>query len=317
MIYTLRPRWKQIRKPLGVIIIVSFVLILALVSVTILGYLFNWKWAGLDQKTLWDWLQLLIIPVVLAVGGYLFNFTTSSTEREIAVGNQHEELLQTYIDRMSELMLEKHLRESSKEDEVRTLARVRTLTVLARLDRDRKKSVLQFLHEAGLIKKDLPIIELNGADLSKADLVFADLRGANLSRVNLSGADLTGANLSEAYLEGAELREANLTGARMEHAYLARADLIRAKMQYTFLDYADLRGALLVEADLRGAELKFTNLDTAFLSKARLSDASLMGASLRGADLDDVQLDNANLSKAVVTQDQLNRVKTAFKTIMP
>jgi hypothetical protein len=28
-------------------------------------------------KTLWDWMQLLVIPVVLAGGGYLFNLTLS------------------------------------------------------------------------------------------------------------------------------------------------------------------------------------------------------------------------------------------------
>ncbi|HAG99729.1 MAG TPA: hypothetical protein DCL75_12965 [Ktedonobacter sp.] len=30
----------------------------------------NWK--GFSDKKLWDWLGLLIIPVILAVGGFLF-----------------------------------------------------------------------------------------------------------------------------------------------------------------------------------------------------------------------------------------------------
>ncbi|MGZ3611524.1 MAG: hypothetical protein ACXVBU_15830, partial [Ktedonobacteraceae bacterium] len=58
-------------------------------------------------KTLWDWLQLLIIPVVLALGGYLFTYTTGRTEREIASDRQCEEALQAYIDKISELLLEK------------------------------------------------------------------------------------------------------------------------------------------------------------------------------------------------------------------
>src|SRR6266581_1894736 len=32
-------------------------------------------------KTLWDWMQLLIVPVVLAVGGLVFNFATGRNER--------------------------------------------------------------------------------------------------------------------------------------------------------------------------------------------------------------------------------------------
>ena len=58
----------------------------------------------LPEKTLWDWLQLLIIPAVLAVGGYLFKFTASrneqettkqrdQTERDIASDNQREAAL--------------------------------------------------------------------------------------------------------------------------------------------------------------------------------------------------------------------------------
>src|SRR5438445_4683284 len=51
------------------------------------------------------------------------------------------------------------------------------LTVLHRLDDDRKKSVLQFLHESGLIYRDKGIIDLSGADLS----------GTNLSIISLVG----------------------------------------------------------------------------------------------------------------------------------
>jgi hypothetical protein len=29
-------------------------------------------WVGVADKTLWDWLDLLIVPTVLAIGGYLF-----------------------------------------------------------------------------------------------------------------------------------------------------------------------------------------------------------------------------------------------------
>src|SRR5216683_890499 len=75
-------------------------------------------------KALWDWLQLLIIPAVLAVGGYLFSYTTSrneqqaneqraQTERDIATDNQREAALQAYIDKISELLMHEHLGEPS------------------------------------------------------------------------------------------------------------------------------------------------------------------------------------------------------------
>src|SRR6266516_2570592 len=183
MVARLRSWWQKRRTPLiGVAITVLVVGLLALLT---FGYLLRWAWTGFLTNTLWDWLQLLIIPVVLAVAGFWLNQIQKSreeeatekrtkaeqeaaekraqTEREIASDHQREAALQAYIDKMSELLLEKRLRGSAEDDEVRKIARVRTLRVLPRLDKERKRSVLQFLHESGLIEKGKRIIDLSSA----------------------------------------------------------------------------------------------------------------------------------------------------------
>jgi Pentapeptide repeats (8 copies) len=277
-----RPRswWKNISKTPKIVPIIGLIVVGLIVSF-IGGYFFNWTWTGFGpytpptsnfqrEKTLYDWLQLAIIPVALAIGGYLFNYTTSrfereatqardKTERDIATDNQREAALQDYIDKMSELLLDKDhpLRESAPEDEVRKIARVRTLTVLPRLDRERKRSVLQFLYESGLIEKDKQIIDLRGADLREADLREAHLYGASLIGAYLIGANLIGAYLYGANLIGANLREANLTGADLHEAYLMGADL---------------REAYLMGANLNGAK----GTTTERLEKAK----SLQGATM-------------------------------------
>src|SRR5437868_5819370 len=104
--------WRQVKRPLEAIVItLSLVLLLVLIVVIVLTYIFNVDVPGLRGKTLWDWLQLLIIPAVLAIGGYLFNFTMTrteqeatkqrdQTERDIASDNQREAALQAYIDKI-------------------------------------------------------------------------------------------------------------------------------------------------------------------------------------------------------------------------
>ncbi len=188
-------------------------------------------------KTLWDWLQLLIIPVVLAIGGYFFNLTVSRNEREIALDNQREDALQQYIDKMSELLLNKNLRESQPENEVRKIARVRTLTILPRLDANRKRSVLQFLYESGLLAENedtQPIINLKDADFSGANLrsinfPFANLSGSNLSFTNLENAKLIGANLNKTELDNANLSNTNLKGAKLSEAIVTPEQLKTVK----------------------------------------------------------------------------------------
>src|SRR5258708_36823271 len=121
---------------------------------------------------------------------------------------------------MSKLLLEKHLRESKPEDEVRKIGRVHTLTVLHRLDSERKRSVLQFLYESDLIVKGNSFINLDGAELSGANLVGANLGAADLGAANLSGADLR-----EAPLGGANLRGATATEARLSLTTVRRGKL--------------------------------------------------------------------------------------------
>jgi uncharacterized protein YjbI with pentapeptide repeats len=150
-----------------------------------------------------------------------------------------EEALQRYLDRMSELVLDKKLRESKQYDAVRATARARTLTVLRSLDGHRKGQVVRFLYEADLIGKvvidesgERQVIEAT-IDLHTADLIDAYLSGAILTNANIN-AILANADLSDAYLfgtilHGAILVNAGLSGAYPHGAYLGGADLSGAE----------------------------------------------------------------------------------------
>ena len=265
---------QQSRRRKPVLWAAGIVVALAFAVVVICGYLFGWKWTGLvaaahyPNRTLWDWLDLLIVPVVLAIGGYLFTRSESRATRAVAERRTEDEALQAYLDQMGQLLLDKAqpLRQSEEESEERTFARARTLTVLPRLDGVRKGSVLQFLSEAGLIAQDSPVIALGGADLSGANLSGANLSGiwlreADLSRAHLVGTLLPHADLSRANLSGADLRRANLTGAALKRTDLTGTDVRGARLTWT-----NLRFALLSDADLSNAQL-ITNEELAQQTK--------------------------------------------------
>jgi uncharacterized protein YjbI with pentapeptide repeats len=241
------------------------------------------RWTGFRGMTVRDWLQLLIVPFALVVIGFLFTLQQDArqqaiedqraqqaqkienkraeAERELAEQRAQDEALQAYLDQMSGLLLERDLRASEVESEVRTLARARTLTVLARLDPRGRTAAMQFLEEAVLIQHVEgigPIIRLNDAALSKADLRYTDLRYANLSDANLSDAKLRGANLKNADLGFTDLSKADLSKADLSGdfgTYLGYADLSDADLTNTNLgNNTDLGGADLSGADLSGAE---------------------------------------------------------------
>jgi hypothetical protein len=79
----------------------------------------------LPAKTLWDWMNFLLIASVTSVVAFLsntFNKQQKETELTITQDNQRETMLQAYIDKMSELLLEKKLRKSKSGDEIRSIA---------------------------------------------------------------------------------------------------------------------------------------------------------------------------------------------------
>ncbi len=337
----LRLWWQKNKQLVIVVVVIGLAVVFALVV-----YIFGWDWTGFNvissrvwtaktpsgasifkieeqqlPKTLWDWMQLLIVPVSISFFGLWFTRKRqqhdqqlaeqrAQTEREIAEENLQEAALQAYLNRMSELLLEEKLLKSKPDFVVRRIAGARTLTTLRRLNSSRKGIVVEFLYESGLItnNKGESIIDLRNADLSQANLVGTDLSGASLRKVVLSGAFfLFGSNLSKADLREALLNKALLAGADLSSALLTDAALSGADLHEANLHEADLSRAWLNSADLRNANLSNANLSEAILWEANLSETELSGADLT----------SANLRDAIVTQEQLKQAKSLKGATMP
>jgi uncharacterized protein YjbI with pentapeptide repeats len=298
-------RWWKGAKDNWIAWVLAVLTLAGLLIATILGYLLNWEWTGLvgipenpETRTAWDWLGLLIIPLVIALATLWFNTQTRKSEqelarrereneqelarrerendRQIAEDRVREEALQRYLNIMQELIIDKGLRKSEEDTEIRDVARVRTLTVLRSLDGNRKGQVVRFLHEADLIGK---VVRENSGKTRAIEAII-HLGDADLGDTNLNGANLTGANLSDADLRNADLEDANLSGA-----YMSGASLVNADLSHAYLIRANLSGACLV-ADLSHAYLNGANLSGADLRFANLNDTDLRGAYMRGAWLE-------------------------------
>jgi uncharacterized protein YjbI with pentapeptide repeats len=327
-------RWWKDNWP--VLALVALLVVIA--PVTVLGYWQRWAWTEL----LWRWLELLIIPVVLAAGAFWFNTQSRRREleqelarrkseqelalqareaeqelarrerendREIAQDRVREEALQRYLDRMQELIIDKGLRRSEKYAEIREVARARTLTVLRSLDGNRKSQVVRFLHEADLIAK--VVREESGEE--RVIEAIIDLETADLEGVDLEGADLSHAELDFANLSHAGMSAANLNNANLEGAILSSAGLINAT-----LTGANLRGASLPYAFLLGANLRYANLSYTYQDFADLGGANLNNANLSRANLQNASMGNANLRDAEGwTNKQLAQAESLVGATMP
>jgi hypothetical protein len=156
-----------------------------------LAYKRNWHWTGFGEKSLWDWLSLLVVPVGLSLVVFKLDDGQSqrertraeATARNVAVAQldrQRADDLDTYIGRMSDLMLDRDLTHSAPGSDVTKLASTLTTTVLPRLDGRRKAEVLLFLNRSRLL--DPRGVAL---DLSHADFERLDARGMRFPRRSL------------------------------------------------------------------------------------------------------------------------------------
>lgn len=303
-------------------------LLYGLLQLILSGYAVTWT--GFQTKTLWDWMELLIIPLVLALGAFFLNRSERAIEREntnkrteleieIAKDRQQEAAFQSYIDRISGLLIENRLL-TTELREVRDVARTLTIAVLRILNRERSNLVLQFLREAGLVtdqssilnKADMEGMNLQGLDFRKVHLQGANLRYVNLQNawltdVNLQGADLTNADLQKTHLTRADLQKAEFNGANLQET-----DMQEAKLQGAILVLAKMRKANLFKADLSSASLLFADLKMAWLNNANLQEAEL-----EKSELNEATIDEANLKDAKVTLEQLAQAKSLKGATMP
>lgn len=129
------------------------------------------RWArwGFRGMTVRDWLDLLIVPVILALFAGFFTTTqalwqtwaedarqqaltdqTAEIQRYIEQYRVQEAALQDYLDLMTNLLINNDLRSAAEENpEVSAIARTQTLTTLRKMDPQGKRTVVLFLSDAG------------------------------------------------------------------------------------------------------------------------------------------------------------------------
>jgi uncharacterized protein YjbI with pentapeptide repeats len=252
----------------------------------LLSLMFTWGspngW-GLDNKTRWDWLNLLGAPLLLSAFGFWLQQWQKHRDRI----KHKEEIIQEYFDQLSSLLIDKDILSpsSSIKEMARSVVRARTLTTLRRLtgDCERKGCVISYLSEMGI---------LSGL---KVSLAGADLEDANLDGVNISNTNLTGARLVRSKLKGANLAASNFGSIDVKDDIRNRVNITwrlhAAPKQPANLSGADLRKAYLVEADLRGADLTGADLRGAIFGTSFVDGHISNGAKLEGANLSGILWD--------------------------
>ena len=307
-------------------------LLIGILTVLVGGYAFHWSWTGFD-KTLWDWMQLLIVPAALAVASFLF--TRAERHREQAAEQQKAENERQANEQKAQW--ERHFAEQQAAAE-RFAAQWRLETEMRQKEEYQREALLQayfdrmevLLIEKGLrhsesgaevrhIARARTVTTLQRLDLERQRQVFwflyesRLLGNQNTERiVDVSDVDWSSIDLSNGYLEYIDLRDVDLSHASLQATDLRGANLestilCQANLQGANLRGANLRNADLTQAKLMGADLVGADLEGAILHEANLQESDLKGAKLHGTNLTKTDLRNANLRSARLNNADLTQ----------
>ena len=269
-----------------------------LLVIIISNWISNFKWSGFQKKSFWDWLQLLIVPLMLAFGGLYVNYAFETRDKQIAEEGKKQELLKDYFSKMQTLILaEKTLPKSNNKPtgspsldqnqpklspESQAIAKALTFAVLDELDGKRKGKVISYLADSKLIiedptlksKSEINLEHANLKDIVLQDVVMpfvkinnADMTNARLDNVDLSNSDLADSDLSEATLKNVKLIEAkvygvNFTKTNLTGVNFSNTDLNNSNFYNATLDNITFSSFTILDQACFSEQPIITNMDT-------------------------------------------------------
>ncbi|WP_052055956.1 pentapeptide repeat-containing protein [Myxosarcina sp. GI1] len=264
-----------------------------------------WQWAYLGYEELYRWASIISTPLTLWLIAKKVTLESAKRQDKISDEQNKQKALNGYFERMTKLLVEKHLSLKPFGSPEVKAARALTLSVLRELDPERNKQVIQFLSDASLIQNKLSgstptllrEVSLSGVNLRKAILSHADLSGSEISSANLSCTFIENTNLSNAYLICTDLSGACLNNSNLKDACLIGAILNGTELKNADLENANLRNSYISHADLEGASLVCAKFGSTSLKKINLADSNLSGVNLRSFDLNNLYLKRAKYTK--------------------
>jgi uncharacterized protein YjbI with pentapeptide repeats len=197
------------------------------VLIIILSLLSRYEWSGFQNKRGWDWLALLIVPVVLAVAVNFVQNDIAARQKDSDLSKAQEQALLEYFKNVKDIVQKdikgKDAKESNKmrslSEENKKLMTSFTKAILSEINGDQKRQVIDFLYGQNLIRCDdicgksiyekniENLIDLSEANFEKANLSRMKLLNLYLPNVNLNEADFTKSNLDGATFKGSSLNK--------------------------------------------------------------------------------------------------------------
>lgn len=252
--------------------------------------IWSFNWIEFFGKSLWDWLELLVVPASLAFLFWTLENREDKVSREISIDQFRENLLNEYFNTMGRLENQGYFNltqadENSgiKPQPSENIGWFRTVSITQHLDPKRKRLVLEFLYYSNLLFHHGYHINLLGSNFSNGDYERIFLNSTNLCEVNFENS-----NFYKAHLDNALFRASNLKNT-------------------------DFRQSTLIGADFSGADLSGAKFDDAFIPNTNFSNLT----DLTNVSFNNASIQRCNFFNSLLDENQLKNAKSLAGTLLP
>jgi uncharacterized protein YjbI with pentapeptide repeats len=297
-----------------------------------------WKWTGFGNKTLWEILQLIGLPAVLAAVGLFINYSLEQSQKKIENDRYQQAALENYFQQMTNILVDKklgalyhvHLDNQLPNYQDSFSQLIHQLNTIKEVDPALKESITKDLKElresqmeeleAIARAQTLTTLNLLRLDTTRRDLLINFLRETTLAAKDPTCAQQDNKTTEQVEKCRKQEQEANLLiGINLHSLDLPNINLQLFILKLADLGDANLSKAFLSEADLSGSNLSGSNLSEAYMNKTDLRGANLRNANLTKASLiqanlgsQDTDLTNANLTNANLAQATPPSLKSQY-----
>ncbi|MEM8721809.1 MAG: pentapeptide repeat-containing protein [Cyanobacteria bacterium P01_G01_bin.39] len=290
-------------------------------------------WSGFSDRTTWQWLDLLIVPLVLIVAAYSLDINETRRQTNNTNIEYENQLVLSYLEQVRNLLLNQdyvleensHFSDIHKDTKRKSIESL-TISVLSNVREERKKLIINFLRNTELITLDSDLakksgsgldtyISLRGADLTNIDFKNEELRNINFRGSFLYGSDFSNADLRKSDFNYAlfdkrvKFNRANLKGAKFDDAVVIFDK--NKKTSLGFSDFLELinkqrRHLLKKYKNTTYENLNFSEID---LSGVDFTKSAFVNSIFRKTNLEESNLTSVVFNKTKIKETNLIKAK--------
>lgn len=273
-------QFRQLNKVWKISFAIIFGLYIYFKTLNTNGYIYWKEWTGFENKTFWDWLNLIIIPASLLIFGYFI-------ERR----DKKETEFQEYINFISNFLRTINITDNSSVNEIRPTVQIKTSMLISKLDNNQKIMLLLFLSSKGIVgshNQSPPIVSLSSLRLSNISLIGIDLSGSNLFSSKIKNSDLRYAKFNYSKIDRANYSGSNFANSLFKGGLLSNSS-------FYFVNLVDTK---FINSHLSETTFMFSHLNNADFCGASLSLVDFRFCDIRGVDFSNAKLDKINFKFA-------------------